>query len=176
MSYKYYNKNFMITEEQKARYELAFHLSPEAIVILDKKGSMLDANDRLYDWTGYKPAEVMGKNLLMLPFLTNEGRMNAIKNFTKRMLGKPVEPYILDFIHKKDGSVIHGRVNASVIKDKNGKSLYDLVLISNVTEEMNLAEQLKERAEQLETMNKLMVDRELAMVKLKQRINELENK
>lgn len=166
----------MDTIEQQERYKLAFDLSPEAIVILDKKGQMIDANIRLYDWTGYMPEEVMGKNLLMLPFLTNEGRMNAIKNFTRRMLGKPVEPYILDFIHKKDGSVVHGRVNASVVKDKNGKSLYDLVLISNVTEEIKLTEQLKERAEQLETMNKLMVDRELAMVKLKQRINELENK
>jgi len=70
-------------KESEEKYKKIFELSPEAIVLLDRKGNLLDVNERLYDWLGYKPEEVIGKNLLELPFLPEGGKDRAKKKFSQ---------------------------------------------------------------------------------------------
>ena len=66
-------------EEAKDKYETIFRVSPEAIVIIDTHGILVNVNDRLYDWLGYKPEEIIGKNIQELPFLTPDGKSKIIK-------------------------------------------------------------------------------------------------
>ena len=68
------------------KYRKIFELSPEAIAILDRKGKLLDINGKVYDLLGYKPKEIIGKNLLQLPFLSKEAKAIVVKNFLKRMI------------------------------------------------------------------------------------------
>ena len=83
-------------------YKMVFEISPEAIVVLDKRGTVLKANDRIFEWIGYKPEEIIGKKILKLPIMTKESKSIVKKNFLKRMLGLNVNPYTLDFA-KKNG-------------------------------------------------------------------------
>lgn len=132
--------------ENEKKYRTIFELSPEAIVLLDKKGTLLDANGRICDWLQYKPEEIIGQNLLKLPFLPKESKVKVKKKFIQRMLGEKIAPYELDFI-AKNGKKRIGMIQATPIKDENGKIVADLVVISDVTEHKKMENALKESEE-----------------------------
>jgi len=157
------------------RYRIIFELSPEAIIIFDKKGTLLDVNNRLSEWLMYKPEEVVGKNLLKLPFLPKQSVLKVREKFVQRMMGKKIDPYELDFIDKKGNKKV-GLVTAVPIKDTKGKIVEDLVMISDVTIRRKNEEDLQKKLTELERINRLMIGRELEMVRLKEKIKKLEAK
>lgn len=125
------------------RYKTIYQLSPEAIGILDKEGFILDINERVYDWLGYKPEEVIGKHILKVPYLTKESKAEIKEKFSQRISGKEAPPYEVDFISKK-GKRITGRIVAAPIRDENGTIIGDVVMISDVTEIKKIEKKLRE--------------------------------
>ena len=69
-------------------YKTIFKSSPEAIVLLDTKGKVLNANERIHDWLGFKTKDIIGKNILTLPFIPPRSKPKIIAKFTQRVLGK----------------------------------------------------------------------------------------
>ncbi len=129
--------------ESKEKYKTVFDLSPEAIVLIDNKGKVLDLNDRLYEWLGYKKEEILGKNFLKLPFLPKHSLLKVGQKFSQRMSGKEVLPYELDFLDKKDKTKI-GLVTAVPIVNTEGKVVEDLVMISDISERKEVENKLQQ--------------------------------
>jgi PAS domain S-box-containing protein len=136
----------LFSHEEKDKYRLIFDFSPEAIVILDLKGNVTDINGRVFDWLGFKPEEMIGKNLAQIPFLNKESLLRAQENFKKRMAGEKIPPYELDFV-TKNGDKVVGRVMASQITDRNKKTTGLIVMISDITKYKEAEEDLKESEE-----------------------------
>lgn len=157
------------------RYRRIFEKSPLAIVVLDSKGRLLDVNDRLFDWLGYSREEVLGKSLVNMPYLPKHSKLKVAQNFAKRMMGKKVEPYELDFVSKIGNRRI-GIVTGTVIKDDKGKSIEDLIMIDDITDRKKMEESLESKIEELKNMNEMMINRELKMVELKNKIKKMEGK
>lgn len=133
-------------DKEKDKYKLIFDLSPEAIVMIDLKGNVTDINGRVFDWLGFKPEELIGKNLAQVPFLNKESLIRAQENFRKRVAGEIIPPYELDFV-TKNGEKVVGRVTASQIKDKNKKITGIIVIISDITKQKEAEEDLKQSEE-----------------------------
>jgi PAS domain S-box-containing protein len=133
-------------DKEKNKYKSIFELSPEAIVIIDPKGNIVDINGRVYDWLGFKTEELIGKKLGEAPFLNKESQIRAQENFIKRMTGTEILPYELDFVTKKGEKVV-GRVIGSPIKDKNKKITSVIIMISDITKYKESDDALKESEE-----------------------------
>lgn len=114
--------------------ENLFTLSPEAILIVSPEGKVLNCNSRVKDWLGYDTEEIIGKGLTKLPFLTLGAAKIIEFSFKKRISGQKIKPYQIE-CRAKDGSVFYGRISASIITDREGRPKYDLVMVSNNTEE-----------------------------------------
>lgn len=127
-------------------YKKIFELSPEAIFITDTKGNIVDVNNRLSEWLGYRPEDRVGKNILKMTYLPEESKKRIKENFTRRMKGEYTPPYENEFI-SKTGERKVGRVIATPIKDENGKIVGNLAMISDVTESKLAEESLKESEE-----------------------------
>jgi len=132
----FYNK-------ERDKYKSVFDLSPEAIVTLDLKGNVTDINGRVFDWLGFKPEEMIGKNLAQIPFLNKESLIRAQENFKKRVAGENVPSYELDFV-TKNGEKLVGRVMATQITDRKKKITGLIVMISDITRFKESEEALKE--------------------------------
>ncbi|MDQ1326884.1 MAG: hypothetical protein QG641_164, partial [Candidatus Poribacteria bacterium] len=161
--------------KSEEKYRLIFELSPEVILILDKKGNVHDVNERTYDWIGYKPEEFIGKNILKLPFLTKKSKLIAMQNFFKRITGKEIQPYELEFITKDKKTHIICRVVANPIRDENGKIVQDLVMLSDITDQKKAENALLKAYDDLEirvkerTMELTKINEELKLEITKRR-------
>lgn len=133
-------------KQEKEKYKSIFELSPEAIVIIDSKGNIIDINGRVYDWLGFKVEELIGKKINEAPFLNEESQIRAQENFIKRMAGAEILPYELDFVTKKGERVV-GRVVGSPIRDRNKKITSTIIMISDITKYKESEEALKESEE-----------------------------
>ncbi len=138
--------------ESERLYRSIFRLSPEAIVLLDRHGTFLTANDRLSDWLGYTSEEIIGKKILEMPFFTERSRATVSEMFLRRMSGRPVAPYDLEFV-AKNGTTRTGRVVGTVIQDERGRPEADFVMISDVTEQRAAERALRSSRQKIEGLH-----------------------
>ena len=140
--YDFIDKVFMGDQRNKT----LFDWSPLAIVIINREGVLLDANKKLYEWLGYKPEEVIGRDLSTIPFFTPETREILVSNFMKRMSGEDIPPYEVEFLHK-NRTRRWGEVHGSRLKDDANNVMLDIVMVSDVTDKKKALEGLKESEE-----------------------------
>jgi two-component system NtrC family sensor kinase len=138
--YKQLEKTLWETED---KFRAIFELSSEAIVLLDTKGNVLDANGRLYGWLGYKPEEVIGRNLLDLSFLPQESKTRLIEGLLERVVGKEILPCELDFV-TRSGEERIGRIVSNLMRDEHGEVTQAIVMISDITDYRKAKEALQE--------------------------------
>ena len=124
-------------QDIERKYQSIFDFSPEAILLLDTTGIILASNDRLQEWLDFKTKDIVGKNIVILPFLTEDSKANIMKNFAERLLGKEASSYQVELVNKK-GARMFGQVVASTVRDSNGEIIRNLTMISDVTERVKL--------------------------------------
>ena len=179
--------------ENEEKYRTIFESSPEAIILFDKKGNVIDINGRIEDWLGYKPEDIIKKNLAVFPFMSNKSKELALKRFSLRMSGKEIPSFELEFTDKSGKKRI-GLTTASAIKDEKGKIIQNLVMISDITKRKQAEEELEKHREHLEELvkertaeleeknkelkryNRMFEGREFRIKELKDKIKELEGK
>jgi PAS domain S-box-containing protein len=137
--------------EAEEKYEKIFRLCPEAIVIIDRNGVIIDINERTYDWLGFRPDEVIGNTILELPFLSVDEKIKAKKKFLERISGKDISPYELVFISKNEEQKI-GLVRGVAIKDECRNNIESLLMISDVTDQRKANNILHRTIEQLKEL------------------------
>jgi len=128
-----------------------FDWSPLAIIIINQEGILLDSNKKLFAWLGYKPEEVIGRNIFDLPFLTQGTRRTIRKMFDQRISGQQIPAYEVAFLHK-NGETIWGEIHATLFRDEITGVVLDLVMIANITEKKKALDNLKESEEKYRSL------------------------
>jgi len=145
--YDYLDKTIMGDERNRT----LFDLSPQAIVFVNSQGILLDANRKLYEWLGYKPEEIIGKNIFDLPFLPKKSKDIIRDNFFLRLKGENPPPYEVEFLHR-NGSIKWGEIHGALLQDPAKKLVFDLVMVSDITERKNMIDALQQSEEQYRTL------------------------
>jgi two-component system, cell cycle sensor histidine kinase and response regulator CckA len=136
------------------KYRRMFELSPEAIVLLDTQGNIVEVNQRIDDLLGYSPEEVKGKNLMELPYLTQNSKEKLKIHFTERIKGGEIPPYELDFV-ARNGEHHIGLVHSTLLTDTDGHVNADLVLIADITKRKRAEEEKEKLQYQLRQAQKM---------------------
>ncbi|MFX1392065.1 MAG: PAS domain S-box protein [Promethearchaeota archaeon] len=131
-------------KESEERYRNIFEKSPNAIVILDFTGKIIECNLATETIFGYSKDELIGQNYLELPFYSE----NMIKVLKERFqeIKKEVDlkPQELE-ITRKDGNIATIKTKISYIKI--GEQNFFQALIQDITEQKNAEKKLKESEE-----------------------------
>jgi PAS domain S-box-containing protein len=131
-------------------FRMVFESASDIILLIDNRGKILDVNEKIKEIGGYEKDELLGKNIRSLTkILTKKSLPVVIRNFVKRMLGINVKPYQVEMV-KKNGELATIEINAVAIK-KNGKIAGDLAVLRDVTEHKRAEEELKLKAQILDS-------------------------
>lgn len=146
--------------------------SNDAIVSMDTSNIILSWNKAAELMYGYKSNEVITKPITIL--WPEQNQNDAIDLIKHTLSGTPVKDF--ETIHiRKDGAKIFTSLTLSPIKDE-----MDLVsgmsMISRDITDKKMTEEKLSKYDEVSRLNRLMIDREVRMVELKQKIKELEDK
>ena len=105
----------------------------EGLLVLDKKGRLIDANKKWEEISGYQKKELVGKTTLSLArLLTHKGLTVFWRNPLKRTDGAGTVPYEVD-VFKKNGELITVEITCHQLKT-DGKIAGHLVILKDLTE------------------------------------------
>ena len=133
-------------QKKNMQYRKIFEFSPQAIGIIDMKGNVLEVNRRLCGWLGYQPEEVIGKNFLQLPFLSEESKITVKGKLARVFRADNIPPYDVEFVTKA-GERRAGRIFTSPVKDEKGNLMEILFLAFDITEQRKAEQALRESEE-----------------------------
>lgn len=128
--------------KSQQEFDSLFRSSPEALVYLDKKGTILDANTRFCELFGYSLSEINGRNIddgMIHPYdETEEG---------KKLSTKALEGYLnYETIRKKkDGTLFPVSISATPLV-MDGQAKGSIGIYIDITERKQLEEELKKLA------------------------------
>src|SRR3972149_4750150 len=138
-----------ITERRKAEEALkdseemlrnVFAASPNAIIITDLNGNIVDCNQATVDLHGYQSREgLIGKNVL--EFVAKKDHKRAIENLKKTFEQGSAKNLEYTFL-TKDGCEFSGELSASAVMDASGKPEYFVAITKDITEQKLLQEKL----------------------------------
>lgn len=125
--------------------QMVIEHSPEIIIVIDRKGTILAVNNTLEKKTGWKRKDLIGKSV----FGFNDKKANAqsIKNFKALLSGKQIPP-IETTRSTKSGKVFPIEYTAFPIK-KNGKVEQIAIFGRDITKRKDLQKKIDRNAKNL---------------------------
>ena len=111
---------------------MLFELSPEGIAIIDRNGTLLDANTRICNWLGYKDTDLHGKNFFNFPIYIGGNKLPVSKLFYQEIKDDDIISQEITYI-KKDGEKLFGMLHVSPIRNTDMVITGFLLMISDIT-------------------------------------------
>jgi PAS domain S-box-containing protein len=127
--------------ESEARFRSAFGNASVGMLMVDMAGRPLQANPVLTAMLGYREDELQRMSIFDL---THPDDHAMSEEHIARLLGGEIETFDLEKRYlRKDGQIVWGHVNASLVKDEHGTPVYSLALIQDVTAQHQTVEALR---------------------------------
>jgi len=148
----------------------------DAIICVDDRDKIYIWNKKAYEIFGYTAEEAKGRPVhsLIVPERYREKAGKAYEVFLKTgtgpIIGKIVELSAL----RKDGSEFPVELSVSAMNVRG--HWHSTAIIRDITERKKMEDECRQRIEELQRLNKLMVGRELRMEELKKEIYSLEDR
>jgi len=132
--------------ESEEKYRIMAELIQETIIILDKDGKIIETNRQLRNWLGYDEEEIIGKNILSLPLLTDQAKNLIQGKIFPTTNSTNVLCWEMNFLSKSKEEKI-GKVKIHQIRDDNGNIFKHFIVIDDITEQRRLEKAVLETTE-----------------------------
>jgi len=138
--------------KSEARFRSIFENSGTGMAILELDGSFIQTNPVFRKILGYQENEL---NEMNFRDITHPGDLDKSVQLTMELLKN--ETYENRFIEKRylsrNGDIIWALTNVSLLRDSEGKPLYFIAQVQNITERKKTEDQLIQYADELKILN-----------------------
>ena len=164
-------QNAIIAEKERAQQYL--DIAGVMFVAIDTQGCVIMANKRAAHVLEYPEEEITGKNWFD-HFVLSDNCDEVKKTFSEIIAGhiKPFE-YVENHVKTRTGRKRYIAWHNALLKDSSGNITGTLSSGQDITERKRAEAELREKVDELNRFNRLMVGRELKMVELKEEVNAL---
>lgn len=135
------------SEEQ---YRITFEAAPVGIATLDAEGRWLRVNQKMCEITGYSAEEL---RLMSFYDISYPDDRDAGAEQRSQMLDQHIPGYTLEkrYVHK-NGEIIWVSVTANALHDAQGRLLYSMVSLEDITRRKQYEQSLRELSSHLQTV------------------------
>jgi PAS domain S-box-containing protein len=135
--------------ESETRFRTIFEGAPVGISLRDQEGRLVACNPALEKILGYSEAELKE---LGWAFLHADNRSQFLDLFHDLLAGRRQSFNVESLAVHKNGSLVWGQMNISLLAPKDGQDLYTLCLIQNITADKQLQAERLEYEEKLRSL------------------------
>ncbi len=128
--------------ESERKYKAIFEAFPDIYFNYDKNGIITEVSPSVEKITGYKPSEVIGKNIML--FYKSKEDYQKIRE--KLLSDTEVNDYSVYFVNKNGESFI-ASLTAKMNFDKYGNATDVIGVVRDITDRMKQEQELKEASE-----------------------------
>lgn len=160
--------------EIEERFKNTFDQAPISIANTDLNGRFQKVNHAFCALFGYSE-----KELLKMVFgeITFSDDIEESKSRMKDLIDRRIRKFSLEKRYiKKNGKLMWGNVTVSALTDKFGNINNLIAIVEDITEKKHAEQELQKRADELETINTVMLDREMRVIEMKEEVNKLSEK
>lgn len=137
--------------ENRKQIESILQASPDAIVVYDLQGKIVECNFRVTELSGYERSELIDR--FALDCVATHSREDFIKEVSQIFVTKNLIRCEADFI-KKDGSELPVEFSANLLRDQNDHPMAVVAIIRDLSEKKQLEQRLV-RAQRLAAIGEL---------------------
>ncbi len=166
------SKNIGPEQELLQKFNTIFENNPSLMAISELPSrKFTDVNKTFLTTLGYTKDEVIGKTAAELNLFINPDEQQKVAEELK--IRRRVHNIELQ-IKTKSGKIIDGIFSGEILENQ-GNSYYLTVMVDQ-TESKRIKDEILKKNTELESLNKLMVDREIRMIELKKENDSLKQK
>ena len=158
--------------ETQTLYENLIRTANDAITLINPEGIFVLVNPKFCEMSGYSEEEA--KDLHFSTLVHPEDLSLFTDRHRRTLAGENVSSSFQFRILRKTGDIVFVDFSANPIT-MGGKIIGVQAIARDITERKQAEKELRERMRELEKWHKLTVDRELRMIELKKRIEDLES-
>ena len=161
------NGRFTVQYDQAAIRARAYDYTSNGIIITDARqpdNPIIDVNHAFERMTGYARSEVLGRNCRFLQ--SNDNRQEPLAKL-RLALHRQKSTRIVLKNYRKDGSMFWNELVVSPVLDADNSLSYFIGILQDVSAQQMVLANLTKTNEQLETLNALMVERNLQLIAAK---------
>ena len=136
--------------ESEERYRTVFETANDGIVIITPDGRVISANKRILDLAGLSEKDI-GSPLSKYGIIPPNSLAIIQEKMRQRLAGKEIGPYEVE-LHPKEGKPKIIEINATLLRDANGKVIGDLSIIRDITERKRAMQALRESEQKFRTL------------------------
>lgn len=165
-----------IIKESESRYKLMAEQTGQVIYDYEIASGAIKWSGAIMDITGYTPEGLQKMGIKEWGESIHPDDSKNVSELLDKAI-KQCTKFDSEYrFMRKDGSYVYVEDRGIVLKDAKGKPYRMLGTMKDITYRKKADDEIKNRTEELERFNRLAVGRELKMIELKNRIEDLEKK
>lgn len=143
--------------ENEAKLSGIFESSPDAIFVLDPKGTIVECNQAALKMSGCSlKADLIGKN--GFAFVDKKSRQKVLSLVQEQLAYEDAVGNIEFTFLTKDGRKINSELSLSVVKDSSGKPVNTIVITKDITQRKELEDDLRSSEERFRAISTFASD------------------
>jgi diguanylate cyclase (GGDEF)-like protein/PAS domain S-box-containing protein len=124
----------LVIERSEQRFRTTFDLAPVGINHIDPEGGILLANPRMGQILGYTPGELIGRNIKEFSLPEDEEGEKGFWTLREKLYAGEIQSISAERRYRhKDGSPVLAAITITVQRDAEGRPLYDIALLEDIT-------------------------------------------
>ncbi len=142
--------------ESEEKFRLAFASANTGMCLVSPEGRLLEVNARMADIFGYSQVELerMSVNDIALP-----DDLSISPGYIQRALeGEDATAVFEKRYRHRDGSIVHGLVSSSLVRDGQGRPRYFISQVQDISERKRQEAQLELQRQQLTETNRALAE------------------
>jgi PAS domain S-box-containing protein len=134
--------------ESRKPFESAFEYSPIGMALVSPEGQWLRSNRSVTRFLGYSAQELRGMTFQQI---THPEDLDKDVHLLQKVLAGEIDTYTMEkrYFHK-DGSIVWALLGATMIRDMEGKPLYFISQIEDITERKRIELELRMTSQRLQ--------------------------